>query len=91
MGQAGLGKGDRQGSLGFLIEEPRFRETQAARAPDAFDSRGKNTPAEKARISSETVTASLITAGQMFLRLGLATVIVVGSRLILHGETTLFA
>ena len=91
MGQAGLGKRDRRGSLGFLIKGPRFRETQTAHAPDALDSRGKNTPAEKARISSETVTASLITAGQMFLRLGLATVIVVGSRLILHGETTLFA
>ncbi len=47
--------------------------------------------AEKAQISSETATASLVTAGQMFLRLGLATVIVVGNLLMLHGETTLFA
>lgn len=47
--------------------------------------------AEKAQISSETATASLVTAGQMFLRLGLATVIVVGNTLMLHGETTLFA
>ena len=47
--------------------------------------------AEKAQISSETATASLVTVGQMFLRLGLATVIVVGNLLMLHGETTLFA
>ncbi len=47
--------------------------------------------AEKAQISSETAAASLVTAGQMFLRLGLATVIVVGNSLMLHGETTLFA
>ena len=47
--------------------------------------------AEKSQISSETATASLVTAGQMFLRLGLATVIVVGNTLMLRGETTLFA
>lgn len=47
--------------------------------------------AEKAQISSEMVTASLVTAGQMLLRLGLATVIVVGNTLLMHGETTLFA
>ena len=47
--------------------------------------------AERSQISSETATASLVTAGQMFLRLGLATVIVVGNALMLHGETTLFA
>ena len=35
--------------------------------------------AEKAQISSEMTTASLLTTGQMFLRLGLATVIVVGN------------
>ena len=46
---------------------------------------------EKAQISSELVSASLITTGQMFLRLGLATVIVVGNSLMLHQETTLFA
>lgn len=45
--------------------------------------------AEKSQISSETATASLVTAGQMFLRLGLATVIVVGNTLMLRGETTL--
>lgn len=39
--------------------------------------------AEKAQISSEMVSASLLTTGQMVLRLGLATVIVVGSSLIL--------
>lgn len=39
--------------------------------------------AEKAQISSEMVSASLLTTGQMILRLGLATVIVVGSSLIL--------
>ena len=46
--------------------------------------------AEKAQISSELVSASLITTGQMFLRLGLATVIVVGNSLMINGETTLF-
>lgn len=46
---------------------------------------------EKAQISSETMTASLVTAGQMILRLGLATVIVVGNALILKGETNLFS
>lgn len=45
--------------------------------------------AEHAQISSEMVSASLITTGQMFLRLGLATVIVVGSTLVLDGDTTL--
>ena len=47
--------------------------------------------AEKAQISSEMVSGSLVTAGQMFLRLGLATVIVVGNSLMLHGETNLFS
>ncbi len=47
--------------------------------------------AEKAQISSETMTASLVTAGQMILRLGLATVIVVGNTLMLKGETNLFS
>ena len=46
--------------------------------------------AEKSQISSETATASLVAAGQMLLRLGLATVIVVGSSLMLNGSTTLF-
>ncbi len=47
--------------------------------------------AEKAQISSEMVSASLITTGQMFLRLGLATVIVVGNMLMMNSQTTLFA
>ena len=47
--------------------------------------------AEQAQISSELVSASLITTGQMFLRLGLATVIVVGNALVIRQETTLFA
>ena len=47
--------------------------------------------AEKAQISSETMTASLVTAGQMILRLCLATVIVVGNTLMLKGETNLFS
>ena len=47
--------------------------------------------AEKARISSEMLTASLVTTGQMFLRLGLASVIVVGNSLMMKGETTLFS
>ena len=46
--------------------------------------------AEKAQISSEMVSASLLTTGQMVLRLGLATVIVVGSSLILKGKIDLF-
>lgn len=46
--------------------------------------------AEKAQISSEMVSASLLTTGQMILRLGLATVIVVGSSLILNGQISLF-
>lgn len=46
--------------------------------------------AEKAQISSEMVSASLLTTGQMILRLGLATVIVVGSSLILNGNINLF-
>ena len=47
--------------------------------------------AESAQISSEMLTASLVTTGQMFLRLGLATVIVVGNSLMIHNETTLFS
>lgn len=47
--------------------------------------------AEKAQISSEMMTASLVTTGRMFLRLGLATVIVVGNSLMINGETTLFS
>ena len=47
--------------------------------------------AERAQISSEMLTASLVTCGQMFLRLGLATVIVVGNTLIVHNQTTLFS
>lgn len=46
--------------------------------------------AEKAQISSEMVSASLVTTGQMILRLGLATVIVVGSSLILKEQISLF-
>ena len=46
--------------------------------------------AEKAQISSEMVTASLVTTGQMILRLGLATVIVVGSSLMLNEQISLF-
>ena len=47
--------------------------------------------AEKAQISSELVSASLLTTGQMFLRLGLATVIVVGNALMINEQTTLFS
>ena len=47
--------------------------------------------AEKAQISAEMVSASLLTTGQMFLRLGLATVIVVGNNLIMHGKLSLFS
>ena len=45
----------------------------------------------RAQISSEMVSASLLTTGQMFLRLGLATVIVVGNALMMKGQTTLFS
>ncbi len=47
--------------------------------------------AEAAQISSEMLTASLVTCGQMFLRLGLATIIVVGNILMINNETTLFS
>lgn len=47
--------------------------------------------AEKVQISSEMVTGSLVTTGQMFLRLGLASVIVVGNALMINNQTTLFA
>lgn len=46
--------------------------------------------AEKAQISSEMVSASLVTSGQMILRLGLATVIVVGSSMTIKGQIDLF-
>lgn len=46
--------------------------------------------AEKAQISSEMVSASLVTTGQMILRLGLATVIVVGNSLTVNGQISLF-
>lgn len=46
--------------------------------------------AEKAQISSELTTASLLATGQMFLRLGLATVIVVGNNLVINGQVNLF-
>ena len=47
--------------------------------------------AEKAQISSEMVSASLLTTGQMFLRSGLATVIVVGNSLMMNGRTSFFS
>lgn len=47
--------------------------------------------AEKAQISSEMVSASLITTGQMFLRLGLATAIVVGNSLIMNDKISLIS
>ena len=46
--------------------------------------------AESAQVSSEMVGASLVTTGQMFLRLGLVTVIVVGNSLIQGGQINLF-
>ena len=51
----------------------------------------KMAAAEKAQISSEMISASLVTTGQMFLRLGLATVIVVGNALMMHNQTSLFS
>ena len=46
--------------------------------------------AEKAQISSELTTARLITTGQMFLRLGLATVIIVGNSLVMKNQADIF-
>ncbi len=46
--------------------------------------------AENAQILSELTAASLLTTGQMFLRLGLATVIVVGSNLVAGSDISLF-
>lgn len=46
--------------------------------------------AEKAQRSSELATANLLTTGQMILRLGLASVIVVGNQLVTNGRTDLF-
>lgn len=46
--------------------------------------------AEASQKKSELITATLLTAAQMFLRLGLATVIVVGNKMIIKQETDLF-
>ena len=61
------------------------QETEYLKKLDA-----KMDAAEKAQISSEMVSASLFTTGQMILRLGLATVIVVGSSLVQNGAISLF-
>lgn len=45
---------------------------------------------ERAQAASETAAASLVTTGQMLLRLGMATVIVVGNSLVTGGQTGLF-
>ncbi|MCR8746655.1 ABC transporter ATP-binding protein [Romboutsia lituseburensis] len=46
--------------------------------------------AEKSQKKSELITATLLTVAQMFLRLGLATVIVVGNNMIINQDTDLF-
>ncbi|RDY23468.1 ABC transporter ATP-binding protein [Romboutsia maritimum] len=46
--------------------------------------------AEKSQNKSELLTATLLTVAQMFLRLGLATVIVVGNNMIINQDTDLF-
>ena len=46
--------------------------------------------AEKAQISSEMVSASLVTTGQMILRLGLASVIMTGNMLMVNSRLDLF-
>ena len=46
--------------------------------------------AEKAQKKSELITATLLTVAQMFLRLGLATVIVVGNGMIINKDIDLF-
>lgn len=69
------------------------QDIKACNQEDAYMRKldAKMDSAEKAQISSEMMTASLVTTGQMFLRLGLATVIVVGNSLMINGETTLFS
>ena len=69
------------------------QDIKACNQEDAYMRKldAKMDAAEKAQISSEMMTASLVTTGQMFLRLGLATVIVVGNSLMINGETTLFS
>lgn len=69
------------------------QDIKACNQEDAYMKKldAKMDAAEKAQISSEMMTASLVTTGQMFLRLGLATVIVVGNSLMINGETTLFS
>lgn len=70
-----------------------LQDIKACNQEDAYMRKldAKMDAAEKAQISSEMMTASLVTTGQMFLRLGLATVIVVGNSLMINGETTLFS
>ncbi len=46
--------------------------------------------AEKAHVTSELATASLLMSAQMFLRLGLVSVIFVGQSLVVQGRATLF-
>lgn len=46
--------------------------------------------AEKSQKKSELITATLLTTAQMLLRLGLATVIVIGNSMIIKRETDLF-
>ena len=69
------------------------QDIKACNQEDAYMRKldAKMDAAEKAQIASEMMTASLVTTGQMFLRLGLATVIVVGNALMINGETTLFS
>lgn len=69
------------------------QDIKACNQEDAYMRKldAKMDAAEKAQIASEMMTASLVTTGQMFLRLGLATVIVVGNSLMINGETTLFS
>lgn len=69
------------------------QDIKACNQEDAYMRKldAKMDAAEKAQIASEMMTASLVTTGQMFLRLGLATVIVVGNAFMINGETTLFS
>lgn len=69
------------------------QDIKACNQEDAYMRKldAKMDAAEKAQIASEMMTVSLVTTGQMFLRLGLATVIVVGNALMINGETTLFS
>ena len=70
--------------------DPIYLDYNLLDRPFAAIHMAKKELARMAQISSEMVSESLLTTGQMVLRLGLATVIVVGSSLILKEKIDLF-